>query len=486
MNRRKYSFEVPLFYFLLYCANHYLFFRNVSSDYLTHSEFSWIDSFFSAPPAFLDFAPHPYWVGILLFATRYGVIAGTWAGVYSAFLFLFDAWHFGARYQFADASFYVLPTFFILIGALVGLGIQRKDQRIKQLTRFTEKQEVTLDTLNESLETQTLINQELEKRIVSKMTTMVTLYQGAIKLESTDLNEILSTSLEFFCKTLEVDQASLYIKKDNQWQVAFRSGWEAENQWPTEYQNNQGLVGIAGSSDKILSIKDYIGSDLSLINGTSEGPANLNLKQECLIAAPLKDPNRNKVIAVFAVHSLPLLNLNSATMNLLSFLVGWSNRSIQRAFYFNDLKSQEILDPELQIYSYKYFESRLKQEFTKSVTYYLPLSVGLISLAGLSSLTPQQNKSIMLTISELLRSTCRDIDVIATYPGKDIQFCCLFSTIDGEKIDSLKSKILENFKKLNLNLEIDLIIGTSSFKPKTPSYDTLIENAQNNLRKRAA
>ncbi len=98
MKKIPFVLEIPIFYALFVALN-----------------------YFFAPdsPAFFGLDPHPYWLGILLFAFRYGVGAGFLAGFFSAALYLAGVWHFAERYLFDDVTFYILPTFFILCGSLI-------------------------------------------------------------------------------------------------------------------------------------------------------------------------------------------------------------------------------------------------------------------------------------------------------------------------------------------------------------------------------
>jgi len=211
----------------------------------------------------------------------------------------------------------------------------------------------------------------------------------------------------------------------------------------------------------------------------------MDLKRECLIAVPINKGDEGEVIGIYTIQMIPLLNLNSATINLLGFLSNWASRSIQRAYYFKDLKAQEILDPELGIYSYTYFKSRLEQEFSKSVTYYLPLSVILIKIQGIENLKPGQIHDLRISFSQLLKSSLRKMDVIAACSEGEIHFACMLTTIDTEQALNYKEQILTNFKKLNLPFAVKLNVGTSSFTPKTSSFDNMIAEAKQKLKNAA-
>ena len=82
-----YLYEIPLVYLLIFGINRLLM---------------------PEMTGFIGVDPHPYWIGVLMFGFRYGVVAGLLAGSISAALYLMSAWYFIECYIFEDVSFYLL------------------------------------------------------------------------------------------------------------------------------------------------------------------------------------------------------------------------------------------------------------------------------------------------------------------------------------------------------------------------------------------
>ena len=235
--------------------------------------------------------------------------------------------------------------------------------------------------LYQELKSQRVITNELEKRIVTKTSTLVTLYEGARRLDTVEFEDLYKSIVLFFSKTLDVKEAAIYLKDNNKWKLKRSLGWENEDSWPKEYALNDGLVGLSGSGGKVLNIKNFLGKDVERqkIQVTDSQP-QLDIKRECLMAGPLKKGENGNVIGVFSIQAIPLLSLNSATVNLFSFLLNWASRSLGTAYFFEEMKKQEILDPELEIYSFRYFETRFKQ-YPKNKTLEKTLSCCVCSIA---------------------------------------------------------------------------------------------------------
>lgn len=454
MKKLSYLYEIPIFYAFLIAIN-YVFLPEV--------------------PGYIDISPHPYWLGILLFGFRYGVFSGLTAGFVSAGLYLGFHWFFWERYVFEDLTFYLLPALFIIIGALVGFGVNRYLTAIVEKARQIKILQETKDLLLEDLNVQREITANLEKRITTKMATLVTLYQGAMAMDTINPTDLYDAILDFLSRTLPARTASLYLKSEEGWRLHKTYG-RGEKSLPTPfYPFHQGLVGMAGSKEKIITIRDYLGGEsFEKKKGAPDG-------SECLIAGPLRKGERGPVIAVYAVQDMDLLHLTSATTNLLSFLLNWADRSLGKAFYFEELKSQEILDPEYNIYSYAYFQSRFNQEFIRSRTYYLPLTIGLVRIKGLSGIAPDRRNAVYLAISRLLKESCRQTDIIARYPDPEIAFILLLTTTSESQSQEIKKVIDANFKKIGLKQNIQLVLGLSSYTPRVTSTENLIEEALKDL-----
>ncbi|MBX7148614.1 hypothetical protein K1X76_05965 [bacterium] len=449
MKNKSFYFEIFFFYFLIIVVNF---------------------TFFRAYPGFLDIHPHPFWLGILLFGFRYGLVAGSLSGFVSTFSYLGLIWFFGERYVFEDVTFYILPALFIILGTLIGLGVNRYIFIIANQKKSMQDLGQEIINLSREVEAQKAISRDLEKKIVSRFTTMVTLYEGARRLDANDLDELTAGIVDFFAKALNLEAASLYMRTDTGWVLRARYGWENPNQFPAAYGANEGLVGLAGSSRRLVTIKDF-----TTTGNEGHGP------RECLLACPLYNGENGDLVAIFAVQKIAITNLNSATTNLLSFLAAWASRSLGRSFYMEEMRGQEIMDNELNVYTYSYFETRLKQEFIRSVTYYLPVSLMLVRLTGLADKDIAVKHKYYVLVSRLLNESLRDTDVLAKSTDARLSFMCLLSTTTEAKASELAKIIEDRFNKLQLHDGVELHLGISSFMPGMNDAQMLIEKARTML-----
>lgn len=420
-------------------------------------------------PAFMDVVPHPYWLGVLLFSFRYGLIAGLISGIISTLLFLVLVSFSSQQYLLNDFSFYSRPAFFILVSIFIGASVEVYRSKLRHAQK--NRDEYEKDKKNYLAEIRTLkeIQQGLEKKIVTQTSSLVTLYEGARKLETYEKDDLYNSILEFVSKCLGVEESSIYCLENHQWHMTYTYQWSDYREKKISFSFGEGMVGLAGSRNKIYSIRDFIGQE--------ESGLNLNTLGDCLVAGPLKEGEKGEVVAVLAIQNMPFAKFNSSTLSLLNFLLLWGSRAIERASFINELQNKTILDFKYRVHSYSYFVSRLEDEFLRSKTYMLPLSVGLVDVQGLDDFSSKEQEKILMVLGQVLRNQVRKVDIVSLYEAQGAQFAILFITASEKQANEIKVKILNNFNSLRLNeswqRDIHLKIGISSYHPRCESYQEL-------------
>jgi len=413
------TIEVVTFYCVLFAINYF---------------------FFPAWLGWMGVDPHPYWLPILVFAYRYGLGYGLTTGILSGGAYLVIAWFTQDKYLFEDTTFYILPTLFVIGGIYVGYVASKLNKRWQQVKVHEHELDDQFKAIKDELKVVKEINRGLEKRVVTRMTTLVTLYEGARKLESVHVEEIFDSLCEFISKTLEAEEVSLYLKKNDNWVLKTSFGLKDYHKIPTVIGLEEGMIGLAGHTEKVVSIRDQV------INGAVQ----TSTLGDCLFAGVVRKGKDGPVLGTVAIHKIPFLQFNSATLTLFSFILDWVSRSLGRALLFDEMREQEILDPEFHVYSQTYFKNRLAQEFSRSKTYNLPLSVVFCSIVGLTGLTEQEKRAYFLVLSHFFRKNCREIDVVCCSSEIDMPFAIIMVTTTALECDQELSRLKGLYSKLEL------------------------------------
>ncbi len=415
-------------------------------------------------PGFAGVDPHPYWLGVLLFGFRYGVWAGFGSGLISAALYLGMSWMGIERYLFEDLSFYILPALFIIVGTVVGVGMYTTIQKIRELGQRLLDQEEKITRQDGELKTLQGINSGLEKRIVTRMQTLITLYEGARSLSATTLDDLYKSILHFTAKTLGAEEAALYLRTDDGWQMKENYGWKEYARHPAHLQLGEGITGLSGLRNKLLTVRDFVGKDADFL-------------ADCVMAGPIRGKKEGEAVAVLSIQDIPFLQFNSSSVSLMNFLLDWASRAVQHAMDVAAMKENEIWDSRYQVFSMKYFQSRSHQEWIRSKTYYLPLSVGMVKARGLAELSTTAREKILIILAEVLKQSCREMDVVASLQNPLTPFAFLLITASPTQAEEVHAKIMHRLKEINIP-GIEVQVGLSHFSPQAKDMNTLIREAQ--------
>ncbi len=418
MRQYRYIFEILLAYLIGHAINYF---------------------FFPNKLGFIGMSPHPYWLLILLASMKYGFYAGFLAGGIGAALYLLSAHFLAPTYFFEDQFNYVLPVSFVVLGSLMGFGI---DSYKKEGLVLKQKHDELF--ANEQIYLKRIaaleeIKQGMERKVATQMNTLITLYEGARKMERDNLPELYQGILEFMQKSLDSSEIALYLKVEQGWKLEKQIGWKDYHQRPEWIALDQGIVGMVGKSGKIISVRDFVKPDSPLVMPTLIG--------DCLFAGPLRKSEKGEVIGVIAIGQLPLQKFNSATLNLFLFLLGWAARSLQRYQYIHNLQENSILDLRYQVNAKQYLLTRLAQEFSRSKKYYLPLSLTLIGLVK-RDLASESMQAIKIMLVESIKRSVRDMDVVSLWDEAPYDFAILWITLGEAQVKINMEMIQTHFQSL--------------------------------------
>ncbi len=434
--------------------------------------------FFRDDLGFLKFNQHPFWIPILLMGALYGVRAAFISSLFFSILYfgLFSYQYREALETYFDFKILKQPLLFIGFGSLLGKMTQTvKDNLAEWKTKF-DRTKLNLEKTEKELETISTVKADLERRVVSQLSTMSSVYDYAKTLESLDPRELYSSTLKTLIEHLSIDQVSFYVADHNLLllKATEYSGTLRQSQ-PKEIHKTHGLFHLAITQRKTLTIRD---ASLELDFQT--------LKESPMIIAPLfrKDTS---LLGVITVDKIDFKQFTPTTIKQLGIMVEWLATAIDHALYFEEIKSKNILDETLGIYHHVYFKTRLEDEFTRSKTYALPVSVLLLSIQDFNDIKKESKLALLQSLITIIKGSIRSIDLVAQY-SKDDMWAILFPTCPEKEAIKYKELIDKKISEFEFNpfpdkklLTIKYAIG--SFHPKIQSADALLSEAEKNLEK---
>ncbi|TPW17093.1 MAG: diguanylate cyclase, partial [Elusimicrobia bacterium] len=310
--RRSWLYEAPVFFAALVAFQRMAFPEN---------------------PFWHGVSPSPSWVGVLLFAMRYGIGSGLTVGLAAAALCVLGVRDVGEAYRFGDADFWFEPALFVLVGTAVGGTADGYMHRIGDLLRSLADLRGRNAGLQMHIVSQQKAMRVIEQQVVSQMSSVVTLYQGSRRLGRLELADVFEAFLDFFTRALQATKTAVYVPKGGAWVLHGTRGWGEKDGYPDRVENGRGIVGSAALEKR---------------------------KTDAIMAAPILGPD-GEVVAVFAVQAMPFLRFNSASLNLLTLLAEWGAEAYGKCLSVSELRSRSILDEEYSVHSPAYFTSRVGQ-----------------------------------------------------------------------------------------------------------------------------
>lgn len=352
-------------------------------------------------------APHPYWIVVLLTATRYGFGGGAFAGVLASILFLLFKTLSIPDISVADfktLSMWGKPILFFLVGVVLG---EMRQLHIKEYDELAEKRDVyknAFEKIKIKFDVLSEAKQEVDTKILSQESTLGTLYEAAQGLRTLSAESIYPAVLEILREFMEVDDCSIYLLEGTNFKLdtAIRTG---KSYLPDTVPMDEGLMAIAASEKKAVSIRD--------VASTESMPGGI------IISAPILADNQRHVVGVLNVEKMPFLKFTSDSVRVAGLVADWCGSSVENATVFAATKSKLIADELIDAYTYEYFKRRLKEEFIRARRYKLDLSLIMLEFPGLSNASDEGRDEVLMAFSMILKNQIREIDIlfISEKPG---------------------------------------------------------------------
>ncbi|WP_027722075.1 GAF domain-containing protein [Maridesulfovibrio zosterae] len=393
--------------------------------------------FFRADPGFLNIAPHPYWIVILLTAVRYGFGGGLFAGSFSAVVFLVFKAVSIPELSVADVKSLAMwgkPVLFFIVGVVIG---EMRQLQINEYNLVCENRDAFKDAFDKikiKFDVLSEAKQEIDTRIISQESTLGTLYEAAQGLRTLSIDSIYPAVLEILREFMDVDDCSIYLLEGSDFKLdtAIRHG---KGYLPDVVPLGEGLMSVAAGQKKAVSIRD--------IASTQDMPGGV------LISAPILADNQRHVVGVLNVEKMPFLKFTSDSVRVAGLVADWCGSSVENATVFAETKGKLIADDIIDAYTYEYFKRRLKEEFLRARRYELDLSLILLEFPGLSNASDEGREEVLMAFSMILKNQIREIDIlfISEKPGS---FFLILPTTSPAGARVVVNNLLNSFKALSV------------------------------------
>ncbi|KAA3620100.1 MAG: hypothetical protein DWQ05_05060 [Calditrichaeota bacterium] len=402
---------------------------------------------------FVGVFPNPHWITVLLIASRYGLLQGLIAGGAAAILYIYFAAQTGII-DFQSMHFphfgFRIPFLFILAGGIIGeIRSLYKKQKAK-LDKDFNATNARLEDLNVLLVAVSTSKQELEKRIATQTSTLLSLFDRLNQIDTSDNKELYLKILDMLVEHLQIQVASIYLMEGNKLKLQVRVDPEHLTQLPDTLNLTDGLIGELVLKKTIVSIHQP----------DSEKEWTKTGEQPIMMAVPIKRRDES-IIGVINIERLPFLVFNHHAMRIFSRIGNWVSTLIDKRLQFQEAEKERILDPESggNTFTYPYFQKRLEYEIARAHRFNSILSLALFRIHRFNEMSRETRNDLYMVLGMIFKKQLSETVIVGRYKWPDT-FAIIFTGDDKTKTQQLIENLMQEITNFH-------------FKPFANSHDSL-------------
>jgi len=404
---------------------------------------------FRENPGFLGIHPHPYWFILLPIAVRYGLVAGSVAGLTAFIVQLYILLFIYTNISFFEA-FYYHALIFLLVSLFIGLvGEIRRTELVKKKHDFSYLEKKFSNLLTEY---NALVKYKEKKNseIISQEDTFSSLYKAQEKVNTLDESKIYPALIQLLEKYLSVTAAAIYILTDDKSQLKQVSNIKGEN-----IEQQPEIINIYTSEIHEILYKGHILSINDLINRPELHP----FFNDKIMCAPIRGV-RNRPLGIIVVNQIPFNNLTLQSFQMLKSVSDRCGASIEKARVYQLTRQKMVLDEITGVLTYSYLRERFDEEFSRARRYGYTMSVLIFEIQSFYGCEIGLQKTILLRFKKIIEKKLRNIDLM--FHGEDrSQFILVLpnTPIWGSRV--VRNKLIQEMSQVVFTNEEEQSISMS-------------------------
>jgi len=422
-------------------------------------------------PGFLEIHPHPYWCILLPIAVRYGLIAGSVAGMTAFIVQLIILLYIYTNVSFAEA-FYHHSLIFLVVSIFVGaVGEIRRTEHVKQKQDFLYLENKFSNLLTEY---NVLIKYKEKKNseIISQEDTFSSLYKAQEKLNTLDESKIYPTLIQLLEKYLSVTAAAIYTFTEDKSQLK----QVIHIQDKIVCQQPEFIDIYIDEIHEIL----YKGSILS-INDLLIRPDLQSFFNDKVMCAPIRGA-RNRPLGIIVINRIPFNRLTLQSFQMLKSISDRCGASIEKARMYQLTRQKMVLDENTGVLTYSYLKERFNEEFSRARRYGYTMSVLVFEIQSFYGCEISLQQTILMKFIKIIEKKLRNIDLM--FHGKDrSQFILVLpnTAIWGSRV--VRNKLIHEMSNVVFTNDQDQSIsmtvfgGAAGMSASMTTYNNLLDAA---------
>lgn len=262
---------------------------------------------------FMDVAPHPFWIIVLLITLQYGTNEALIASVLCSAVLLIG----NLPEQSLSESMYgyilkvlSLPFLWIVTSLILGSIRTRQENEKTSLQNQLDKAKDATNLITEGYNAVKKAKEQLELRLASEKCSVLTMYEVARSLETNDPSEASVAIARLVNVTIKPIKFSIYCWKDNTLSLDAAYGWKETDDFSTKFDANSPLA------------RKMLQKNRSLLSIINENDENI-LKGQGILAGAIYDKRTGKIFGMLKIEEIAFMDLGMRTLETFMIVCEW-------------------------------------------------------------------------------------------------------------------------------------------------------------------
>ncbi len=384
---------------------------------------------------YIEVAPHPFWIIVLLVSAQYGTSEGVLAAV-AATLALY-AGHLPEQQIGENTYDYLLSLTKIPLMWFIGAVIfgELRQKHIRERTRLLQDlgdAREREENIAESYQRLRERKEGLELRITGQLKSSIDAYKAARLMETLHPADLLRGIDELVKAVLNPKKFSIFQLEGNMLTAAVTSGWANENEYPRIVTSKQDLY------------REIVGAQHALCVANPDNERAL--AGEGILAGPMIDRTSGEVMGMLKIEELGFAELNLSTIETFNALCEWVGMAFINARHFQSAKDSSMVNPEVNLMSRGYFKNYSDHITLLAKRVGFDVSMITVRLANPGDFDAEKRQKIARTLSESVEKTLRTVDLAFEHHANGEEFAVVLPATNTTGAQNVLGKITKELQ----------------------------------------
>lgn len=260
-----------------------------------------------------NISPHPFWIIVVVITLQYGVNEAIAAAVLSSIFLVLG--HLPEQFLTETMYEYTLrilslPFFWIITALVLGSVRTRQIKELRNLKEKLKKSKQAAKTITEGYKSVKQLKENLELRLAAEKCSILTVYEVAKSLETTNPNEMSAAITRLVNIALSPIKFSIFRAHENGLYLDISYGWKDMDSYNTKFSPQTAIaMFMLQKQSPVLSV-------------TSEEDEEILMGQG-IIAGPIVDKRTGKIFGMLKIEEMKFSDIGSRTRETFLLVCEW-------------------------------------------------------------------------------------------------------------------------------------------------------------------